>query len=323
MNENTPIYISDLTQLKVLVYLIGYFDQGESVIILLQNGEGKVLYSLVVDSYEVDGINKTTEILDAMGAKPIDVLCWTHPDADHSIGPEKIIAGFCNKKSQVLLPYGLVEGVKIKDLGDVAPVIKQVFDLGNQMRKPVCSVAAHLKQYNLISRFSLIDGFDRELSVTIRALAPNNEYILDKIVSKGEVEKNDLSVVLVIDIGPYRFLLTGDAEKMMINKMSPKDYQDPIWVKIPHHSSTSSANLVDFLLSGNSTQVLSGTTMKKASALPHPDVIGLYKGFCAQVNATGSLLIEPTERYGMVTYCFDLFGTKTVRIHCDGNAVKL
>lgn len=318
MSDGTPIQIHELSQLRVHVYLIGYADQGESIVVLLKEGTEKVLFSIVVDSYEVGGINKTTDLLNS----PIDILCWTHPDEDHSVGLEKIITGYCNKNSIVLLPYGLEEGVRIRNLGDVEPVITQVFELGNQRTKPVYSVAAHQKQYDPIDCFQITDDYGGRVNVSIRALAPNREYIFEKIHSKNEIDKNSLSIVLVINIGPYRFLLTGDVEDMMIAKMAKEEYQNPIWVKIPHHASTSSLTLVDFLLTGDSPQLLSGTTVKKASGLPDGEVIKAYLNISEQVNSTGNIAEEPKENYGMVSYCFDLFGERTVRIHCEGNAVK-
>ncbi len=318
MSDGTPIQIHELSQLRVYVNLIGYADQGESIVVLLKDGGESVLYSIVVDSYEISGINKTTELLKS----PIDILCWTHPDEDHSVGLEKIITYFCNKNSIVLLPYGLEEGVKIRNLGEVEPIIAQVFDLGNQRAKPVYSISAHLKQYDQIDSFQITDDYGGNVNVSIRALAPNREYIFDKIHGKNEIDKNTLSIVLVINIGPYRFLLTSDVEDMMIVKMAKEDYQNPIWVKIPHHASKSSLTLVDFLLTGESPQLLAGTTIKKASSLPNGEVIKAYQNISDQVNSTGDILEEPKDCYGMVCYCFDLFGKKTVNIHCEGNAIK-
>ena len=319
MSDGTPIHIHELSQLRVHVYLIGYADQGESIVFILKEGTDNVLYSIVVDSYEIGDTNKTKELLKS----PIDILCWTHPDADHSVGLDKIISGYCNKNSMVLLPYGLEEGVKIKNLGDVEPVINQVFDLGNRRAKPVYSVSAHQRQYDPIDSFQITDDYGGTINVTIRALAPNREYIFEKIHSNGEVEKNTLSIVLTVNVGPYRFLLTGDVEDMMISKMAKEEYQNPIWVKIPHHASNSSLTLLDYLLTGDSPQVLSGTTVKKASSLPNEDVVKAYLNICEQVNSTGDIREEPKENYGMVSYCYDLFGERTVRVHCEGNAVKL
>lgn len=319
MSDGTIFHIKALSSLRVHVFLIGYADQGESIVVLLKEGEANVLYSIVVDCYEIDGLNKTTEILSGLEGS-INMLCWTHPDEDHSIGLDSIINNHCSKDSIVLLPYGLEEGVKIRNLGDVEPVIKQVFDLGNMRTKPVCSVSAHLKQFDPIDDFQIVDDYGGTVDVTIQALAPYREYIFEKIHSSKAVDKNDLSIVLVINIGAYRFLLTGDVEDMMISKMGKQYYQNPVWVKIPHHASNSSTTLLDYLLTDNSLQVLSGTTVKKASGLPNPDVVKAYKNICEQVNATGNPTVEENENYGMVRYCFDLFGEKTVRVHCDGNA---
>lgn len=318
MSDGTPIHIHELSQLRVNIYLIGYKDQGESIVFLLKEDPERILYSIVVDSYQIGDTNKTVELLKA----PIDILCWTHPDEDHSVGLEKIITDYCNKNSIVLLPYGLEEGVRINNLGDVEAVINQVFDLGNRKTKPVYSVAAHQRQYEQIESFQITDDYGGGVNVIIRVLAPNREYVLEKIHSKGEIEKNALSIVLSINVGPYRFLLTGDVEDMMIAKMDQEEYQNPIWVKIPHHCSKSSMALLDYLLAGDSTQVLSGTTVKKASGLPDKDVLKAYLNICEQVNSTCDMSKEPSDLYGMVSYCYDLFGEKTVRVHCEGNAIR-
>ena len=103
-------YISDL---RVLVYVIGYQCYGESTVLLIMNGD-EVYYSIVIDSYHYKPyngspfINKAVDILRKHHVEHLDILCWTHPHDDHSRGITTILKKFCHEETSLLFP-GYIE----------------------------------------------------------------------------------------------------------------------------------------------------------------------------------------------------------------------
>ncbi len=61
------------------------------------------MYLLVIDSYEKNNVNQTLDILDKIHKKrKLDMLIWTHPHDDHSIGLEHIISKRCDKNTKII-----------------------------------------------------------------------------------------------------------------------------------------------------------------------------------------------------------------------------
>ena len=318
----TPIVISNSNNLRVEVYLIGYAQQGESVIVFIRDvANNAVAYSMVVDSYEEDCCNKITEILDNNGIKKtkLNVLCWTHPDADHSVGLETIVQDYCSKETQVLIPYGLERKDLIINLAEYAELVDKIFDLETRKNRHVRTVSSGEKQVCSIDDFE-IRAAPHVIPVTIAALSPCNEYIAEKIHSGKGIHKNLLSILLVLNIGSYRFLMTGDVESSVIVKMREEAFINPTWIKIPHHASSSSTRMIEVLEQNVLFQMFSGTTVKNQSGLPEPGIISMYKALSECVHCTGIPAIEGTPCFGVIKYVFDLFGNQDVHISCEGNA---
>ena len=105
------IPISSRDNLIVKVYIIGYSLRGESILILfLDKGDNlKVLYSIVIDSFKYKGEHKTLDIMDDYNLKvlKLNMLIWSHPDFDHTLGLKEIIQNYCDENTQVVLPYGM------------------------------------------------------------------------------------------------------------------------------------------------------------------------------------------------------------------------
>ena len=316
------ISLSSLSHFRVEVYLIGYTQQGESIIVFFRDLTANVVfYSLVIDSFQEADCNKSLEILgnNGIGTSKLDLLCWTHPDKDHTDGLLSIVSDFCNKETKVLIPYGLEAKELIVDLDDISDYIDAIFKLGNQLNRHVQTISTSDGQVRPVDDFSLMSD-STIIPVSIAALSPSNEYIAEKIYSKKAIEKNQMSIALSLDIGPYRFLMTGDVENSMIDKMREDAITNPTWLKIPHHSSTSSTKLLDILERCDVFQLISGTTVKTASGLPKQVILERYKHLSDALHCTGVSTKEDSAQYGLIKYVFDLFGEHEVQITCEGNA---
>ena len=100
--------VSSLKNLRVRIYVVGYHKQGESiVIILLDNATEEIFYCGVIDTFKKKNIHITKEILEHYGIKRIDILCWSHPDNDHSWGLDELLENYCDDQTDFLYPYGV------------------------------------------------------------------------------------------------------------------------------------------------------------------------------------------------------------------------
>ena len=115
MGEILPInYYEDVKDLFLNLYLIGYENEGESIIISVtsSNPEKRLFYIGIVDSYKSGDINLTKEVLEHIferyelkkEKRKINFLCWTHPHDDHTKGMDDIIKQYCNNKTLIALP---------------------------------------------------------------------------------------------------------------------------------------------------------------------------------------------------------------------------
>jgi len=107
MSDYDRVYYSG--SLQIVIYLIGYSSQGESIIFSIEadNGDNVKLFCAVIDSYEIANINKTIETIDKLGYKKIDLLCWTHPDEDHSLGIDTLLSKYVDNNSIILIPENI------------------------------------------------------------------------------------------------------------------------------------------------------------------------------------------------------------------------
>lgn len=99
--------IEDYKNVRLRIFVIGYSDQGESIVTLFMDEHEHVFYTMVVDCYAKGDVNKTKELLDKFHVVHIDLLCWSHPDKDHSVGVDTLIENLCDERSYILVPYGI------------------------------------------------------------------------------------------------------------------------------------------------------------------------------------------------------------------------
>lgn len=56
--------IEDYKNVRLRIFVIGYSDQGESIVTLFMDEHEHVFYTMVVDCYAKGDVNKTKELLD-------------------------------------------------------------------------------------------------------------------------------------------------------------------------------------------------------------------------------------------------------------------
>ena len=319
------ILVSDCKKLLVKVYVIGYPECGESIIMLFIDGNNDtVVYSVVIDSYKLnDGTFKTKDILVSNNVSYVNLLCWTHPDMDHTKGIDNIVANYCNKNSSIWIPIYMngLDTDPITYNGNDKKIIKNLFSNNNRLNKCVKPVSACRNQIGNIHKITFSDSLNRNLLAEFNVLSPMSDYLVEKIIRNKTIGKNDLSICIMVKVGPYKFDFCSDIEDITINYMAGEVFEYPLFLKIPHHSSMSSKSFFDKL--NNDSQSVGCTTTYLSQGLPHREIIERYKTKYMHLHSTGFGQQNSCCNYGIIEYYCDLFEKREIRIRCHGNAYKL
>ena len=319
------VQISKCQNLILEIYVIGYTECGESLILLFKDSlNNGVLYSVVIDSYRLaDGTFKTEEILVAENVASIDLLCWTHPDLDHTKGIDDLLNKYCNKYSKVLIPTylnGRPDDPINYNKGDVE-IIHKIFGFNNRFNKVVKPIGVSSATISKIQTVTFSDELN-EIETEFYVAAPHTDYIVENIISGTTIHKNHLSICLMIKVGPYKFTFCGDIEERTINNINTSIFDNPLFLKIPHHASSGSENLLKYLQI--TKQSMSCTTTFLSKGLPNEDLLKKYKEQYQYCHSTGPNTTGDSEdNYGILKYECDLFGKQEVRITCEGHAHKV
>lgn len=322
MNEMPDIKISKCKNLLVKVFVIGYSARGESIIVLFLDKEkqNEVLYSVVIDCFSYKGLNKTDEVLNTFGISNIDMLCWSHPDLDHTKGIDVIINKFCTDATKIIIPQGLNgKDYDVIDYnkGDI-DIVKKIIKLNHRKRKVQLTASVTPNLYQPMEELAFVDYPDI-IPVNIQALSPHSTLINERIGGDKIIEKNELSTVIFIEIGGfYKLVFCSDIENYSIDNIKKSCFDDAILVKIPHHTSKTSDNLLPILINRDNN-MLGCTTVYTAHKLPDPFLLNDYKNICSQVHTTGTKKGN-TINFGMIEYTFDFYDQKTASIKCHGHA---
>ncbi len=325
MRPNEDISIEDCRQLLVRLFVIGYTSCGESIVMLFVDGAtNKVLYTIVIDSYKLsDGTFKTVDTLNEYKVNHIDLLCWTHPDADHSKGIDEIFERYCDKDSVIFFPTYMngLDTYPISYNKDDLAIINNMFGISNRKNKPVKPVGADRGMTG--DRFTkyFSDGIHR-FPLTLTIYAPHKDYLVEKIrnTKTQSIKKNLLSIFMVASIGPYKFDFCGDVENATINNMEEAPFDYPTFIKIPHHASPNASSMLEKIVVDPSS--LCCTTTYKSKGLPDPFVLEEYKTKVGYCHSTG-IDADSNENYGIMEYTFDFFGKQEVSIVKHGNAHRV
>lgn len=321
------INISDRRNLLVKVYIIGYSNRGESICVLFLDAgyENKVLYSIVIDSFKHKGVNKTVDILNLWGINKdkLNMLVWSHPDYDHTFGINEIISRFCNEDTMVILPYDLNGEAwnKVKYNREDHNIVQNILKLTQRKFKSHETACVPEKMFVPFKKLEFNDLIG-DLYATIQAVSPHGSRINYLLESYSEIHKNDLSLCLQIDIGneyKYSLVFLSDIENDAIELLSPKCYDSPVFIKIPHHTSSTSDKYCNILSSLKEKPYVACTTIYKSQKLPEKDLLDEYRKNVCQVDCTG-FSKSKKRNYGLVEYTFDFYNDFKITVQHEGHA---
>lgn len=303
-----------LNSLKISVYLIGYERLGESIVFVLENDFG-IFYSGVVDSFKREDNNKTIEILDRLGVNTLDLLVWTHPHEDHTLGMCELIDRYTTEDTRIVYPSNVYNvNQNIESIRETSEKIEQI--LTSQKRKK--PILRGINGYSPIYKCQIGNQINKSFEFQVIALSPVSE-IIEKRIFNGKVNTpNDYSISLLISLGGINFFLGGDIQDTTINRIEEMYLPNKIdYVKIPHHASKHSTKLLDWFDKLDKSSI-SCTTEYRSSNLPSMNVIAKYKNFFREIYTTNINPQNPVG-FGVIKTVYDVINNSfSTNIYGDG-----
>lgn len=261
---------------------MGFPVEGESILTVLRDND-KILLSFLIDSYKSGDVIPALEIAKDIHLEQLDYFFWTHPDHDHSLGIEEILMTLDKEhRTRIILPDGLY-----KDL-----------PLAQSARSSIEYINKHYnseKKYHNVSLLGVDDlcAFptwsitfkeqcsEYELPCRFTVLAPHSSLI-QRLEFTNKPLFNDFSLVLSMSWNAYTFLYTGDISnrgiKILQDNQECENYlKNILYVKIPHHGSKSSNNLINYLSFLGTGEERAVSTLNKSNNIPDSDVLLSYQ----------------------------------------------
>lgn len=307
----------DFLDFHIEIYLIGYSSQGESIVVFFKECD-EIFYSIVIDGYKQKyhdkWVNRTVDLWKKEHAPKASILCWTHPHSDHSKGVMDIIKDCCDDNTILVYP------------SHISSPLRSVFDLNKTEQKIIDSILNVNKRkiksrlMSTIRPIELWDEESRQLGtilltdkfgmeepciVEFLTLSPNSS-LLESLADRSGSNPNNLSITLLIKVKGYGFLFAADTINEHINRMDKEQLHFCRFVKIPHHGSDTSDELLNYFTSESLDNAC--VSLFRNKNLPNQSVIDLYTHRPVDVFATGDIN-KPViaGSYGIIKYDYSFF----------------
>lgn len=314
--------VNDLNDLVLDVYTVGYSRKGESqIVILLEKTTSRVILSFVIDCFSCNEKHITLDILQSYNIKRLDYFIWTHTDEDHSIGIIELINSYCNEQTQFILPEG-VSGNE-RDFLHYNEEVTNTFNLINAHNRGqnynVNTATVTLGGHQQILKRIFIDkNTAHELVFEVLVIAPISPIVRRRWEQGHLKKKNDVSIATKFNVGELSLLFSGDIENQSISQIPSYLFDNLSFIKTPHHTSTSSDELLNKIERVNEeNKILSATsTVFTAHRLPNKLLINEYLKYVNTFSSTGS----GEHGFGYIKTSFSIL-TKKIEESLFGDAI--
>lgn len=322
------IVVKDNRELQLHVYVLGYYPEGESILIVLwDNSTKQPLKSILTDCYEQNGVNKIYDKLNLYGlkTKKLDYVVWTHPDKDHSVGFSSIVKDYSTRETLFLIPDGWFAFRNFLDKEKRKSwmfLVKQ--RMANNRTIETINVS-NRRKHPLEYTTLYCDGYSDDFEFGVEILTPFADQVSRHVFINKTREENDISISFIIKFGKVGFYFGGDSENDAIKRIIEDKFKNVIFVKIPHHGSNSSDALPEILErihKDDLEQIISVSTGFHIgnNSLPLIEVLDYYKKISSDVLVTEDTV--HTNRYGLWCCKFNRKSSKPIELNADGDAIK-
>ncbi len=295
-------YVSSFDDLTISLFVIGYKNIGESIIVLFRdsaNDEEKIIMSMVIDCYETVNLNLVRKLLKKYNVQELDFVCWTHPHYDHSLGIDSLIKDFFHDNLIVFLPKfyypNLTEDLLKGESKKAVEIYNNIWTLVEKhpnIKEIWRSISANGDYSTSIYPMRIVSEDNAEYKeLYFRFLTPLG-YRTDCYVTAGKQfnKPNELSISFLMSLDGYDFYFGGDTENEHANGIESEIIKNMRWIKVPHHCSKGAINIANNL---GPRFDFAASTVFKANGLPVKDVQNIY----AKAGALHMTQLEEMEDY--------------------------
>ncbi len=313
------------------IFVIGYKNIGESVVVLFRdvnNGTERIIMSMVIDSYEKEGLNLIRKVLSKHHVDKLDFVCWTHPHCDHSPGIDSLINDMFHENMVIFSPkfyYGNLMPNLLKSESSKTPqIFNNIWNLvKNHPNKQEIwrTISANGDITNPYPLQLLTEDGVSYKDVCLYFLTPIGART-DEFATKGKQfgKPNELSVSFIMSVDGYDFFFGGDTENEHAAGINKEIVQGMRWIKVPHHCSFGAKCIADCI---GPQFDYAASTVFKSSNLPKEEVQNMYaeKGSLHMTQLEENENYHLSHEYGIIQYDYHFSNDETiVSITTYGNA---
>ncbi len=316
--------------LIVRIYTVGFNPEGESILFTINDGD-YILFSGLIDCF-IPESNYLLKLFVDLKIKKLNYLCITHPDFDHCIGIQNIIAKI-DKNTKIVVPSKIFDFMDQYDsrVKESLEVLRKLLSMNsNNKRKPIFNTVSD--NCDVVDNWNFIDSRGKISELKIKTITPIaniiERYAYKQSMQDIKIEHNYFSIINLIQIGDVKILLTGDAMNDSIKeafnnltKFGSEFFNSKIdFVKIPHHTSIGSNLLLSKIKENEKGIGVSVTTVFKSSNLPN---YALFTDYNAYSDISFCTCSEKSEigKKGIVLYEADITSSQK-RVYLAGAAVN-
>lgn len=306
-------YVSSFDNLTVSLFVIGYKNIGESIIVLFRDktidGE-KVVMSMVIDSFETSSFNLVHDVLKKYGVQNLDFVCWTHPHYDHSPGIDKLIKKVFHDDIVIFTPKfyypnlaaDLLKG-ESKKADEIFNNIWELVKKHPNIKEIWRTISANGDCFTNTYPMCIIPDDDNEYKELFFHFLTPLGFRTDRYSIKGNQfsKPNELSVSFVMSLDGYDFYFGGDTENENVTGIDNEVIKNMRWIKVPHHCSKGAIHIANNL---GPRFNFAASTVYTLSGLPNKDVQNIYAKagslHMTQLEELGDYHLD--YEYGIVQY---------------------
>jgi len=306
-------HVSSFDNLIVSLFVIGYKNIGESIIVLFRDktdeGEG-VIMSMVIDSYETRELKLVYEVLKKYNVQKLDFVCWTHPHWDHSPGIDKLIKKMFHDDIVIFSPKFYYPNLTSDLLKDESKKADEIFsniwklvEKHPNIKEIWRTISANGDYITNVYPMHILSNDDTDSKeLFFRFLTPLG-YRTDEYATGGKQfsKPNELSISFVMSLNDYDFYFGGDTENEHVMGIDAEIIKNMRWIKVPHHCSNGAINIANNL---GPRFDYAASTVYKLSGLPNKAVQNIYAKagslHMTQLEEVGDYHLE--YEYGIIQY---------------------
>lgn len=180
--------------LKLELNVIGYHDQGESIVFFIKT-DGIAAYTGLVDCYKTEDQNAVKMVLEKEQVEKIDFMCWTHPHDDHTLGLEKIWEQYCTKDTCFCCTDIIQADLDLYS-EEAKLLFQNIRGIHTSSKRKKMRIM-YLKDSTQAERLLCV-GNTKKYEFRIQSFAPNSAILGERLIGSRDQQGNAYSIGLFL-----------------------------------------------------------------------------------------------------------------------------